>query len=154
MPFDYPNKAGVDQIMARFPAGSIVYQPTRAPAGVFDATTYPYAELIAKNVKERINSSHAVIGHGGEGVPEIPDLTGITLRPGFPAASIPFIVGLYEGGAGNKTGMFHATGNCVMNSTGKGARYCHVCRYVLVDAIDPSKHYFIDPDHDEIYPQA
>jgi hypothetical protein len=34
-----------------------------------------------------------------------------------------------------------------------GVRFCHVCRYILVDDIDPSRHLFIDPEYDAIYPQ-
>jgi hypothetical protein len=32
------------------------------------------------------------------------------------------------------------------------AEFCAVCRFVLVDFIDPSKHDSIDRDYDAIYP--
>lgn len=166
--FSYPQARTVppDRIVATFTPGSIVYCPTRAPAGVFHSVTYPYAELIAKSVKDHITSIHKVIGHPNPGrtLPEISLLPKAVLPPDFSSKSIPFIVGLYEGGVGNMKGMVHATGDCMMNGTRttrydpsdpeQGAtRYCHVCRYVLVDAIDPSKHYFLDPDYTQIYPQ-
>jgi hypothetical protein len=30
--------------------------------------------------------------------------------------------------------------------------FCAVCRFVLVDAIDPDKHWWIDREYDSIYP--
>ena len=156
--FPYPAASTVlaANFVAKFPAGSIVYQPTKAPAGVFNASTYPYAELIAKNVMEQVTFLHAALGRTNKdlSLPELPMVGSMaTIRKGFPNASLPFMVALYEGGSGNVTGIFHPTGNCMMNDQGSGARFCHVCKYVLVDAIDPSRHLFIDPDADEIYPQ-
>jgi hypothetical protein len=29
---------------------------------------------------------------------------------------------------------------------------CAVCRYVMVDLVNPSKHFEIDRDYDDIYP--
>ncbi|HTM25363.1 MAG TPA: hypothetical protein VL225_09230 [Vicinamibacterales bacterium] len=156
--FPYPAGSTVQaaNLVAKFPAGSIVYQPTKAPAGVFDAATYPYAELIAKNVMEQVTFLHAALGHTNSdlSLPELPSVGSMTtIRKGFPNASLPFMVALYEGGSGNATGIFHPTGSCVMSDQDSGSRFCHVCKYVLVDAIDPSRHLFIDPDSDEIYPQ-
>jgi hypothetical protein len=153
--FVYPNLVTTDRIVATFTPGSIVYQPTRAPAGVFDALLYPYAELIAKTVKDGIGTRHTALGHTmpGRVLPEIPDFTGIALGAGFPSVVLPLIVGLYEGGVGSNSGMFHPTGVCVMNNHEFASLFCHVCKYVLVDAIDPSKHYFIDPDYEDIYPK-
>ena len=53
----------------------------------------------------------------------------------------------------NVTGIFHPTGSCMMNDQSSGVRFCQVCKYVLIDAIDPGKHYFIDPEYTAIYPQ-
>ena len=156
--FPYPAASTVQaaNFAAKFPVGSIVYQPTKAPAGVFNAATYPYAELIAKNVMEQVTFLHAALGRTNTDLtlPERPMVGSMTtIRKGFPNASLPLMVALYEGGSGNATGIFHPTGNCMMNDQNHGARFCHVCKYVLVDAIDPSRHLFIDPDSDEIYPQ-
>jgi hypothetical protein len=67
---------------------------------------------------------------------------------------------------GNDRGVFRAAGACAMNHQTElvadldaglfkviGVRFCHVCRYILVDDIDPSRHLFIDPEYDAIYPQ-
>ena len=90
-----------------------------------------------------------------------------------------WIVGLYEGGSGFPCGIFHPAGVCLMRAehvprktlTGKpivagfdtqGRRipppgtlykFCPVCRYILVDVIDPHKHPAIDAEYDRIYPQ-
>jgi hypothetical protein len=105
---------------------------------------------------EQVTFLHAALGRTNKdlSLPELPMVGSMaSIRKGFPNASLPFMVALYEGGSGNVTGIFHPTGNCMMNDQGSGARFCHVCKYVLVDAIDPSRHLFIDPDADEIYPQ-
>ena len=144
-----------DQIVANFRAGCILYCPTKAPAGVYNAASYPYAELIAKNVMEHVTFLHAPIGKTNDdlSIPENPALMSMPVPSWFDNGSLPLIVGLYEGGMGNMTGVFHPTGNCKMTAHDGGARFCQVCRYVLVDAINPSRHYFIDPEYTEIYPQ-
>jgi hypothetical protein len=160
--FPYPAAQTIQPaaFAATFTPGSIVYEPTPAPAGVFDAATYPYAELIAKNVKDHVTFLHAAIGDSAD-FPEIPRVDSMPLPTWFPKARKPLIVGLYEGGMGNDVGVFHPSGFCSMNSTifvvtatvTIGVHICPVCRYVLVDEIDPSKHYFIDPEYTPIYPQ-
>jgi len=165
--FPYPAAQTVLSagIIAAFPSGSIVYQPTPAPAGALDAATYPYAELVAKNVKDLITTIHGPLGQEDNiHFPTAPNFHDMALPPGLSASSLPFIVGLYEGGMGNNRGVFRPTGACAMShhvvtvedDSGKhviGVRFCHVCRYILVDDIDPSRHLFIDPEYDEIYPQ-
>ena len=39
------------------------------------------------------------------------------------------------------------------NSNSDGKEFCAVCRYLLVDIIDPYKHFSIDLDYEKIYPQ-
>jgi hypothetical protein len=66
------------------------------------------------------------------------------------------IVGLFEGGAQYHCGVYHPTGACVMRSAQVGngdlIPFCPVCRYVMVDLIDPTKHGIIDADYAKIYP--
>jgi hypothetical protein len=66
------------------------------------------------------------------------------------------IVGLFEGGAQYHCGVFHPTGACLMRDGKMEARglipFCPVCRYVIVDVIDPTKHGIIDQDYARIYP--
>jgi hypothetical protein len=62
------------------------------------------------------------------------------------------IIGLYDGGRGYRCGIFHGAGHCIMRRSswiddrGKVGgkihvtRFCHVCRYLIVDRIDPRRH--------------
>lgn len=67
------------------------------------------------------------------------------------------IVGLFAGGTGYtgySTGVYHATGFCIMRNTdprdnGRSIpnSFCQICRYILVDSIDPSLHPSIDKEY-------
>jgi hypothetical protein len=81
------------------------------------------------------------------------------------------IVGLYEGGHGAHCQIYHPTGRCLMRQTtmweevpskpSKKAKkkleqrinyFCHVCRYAIVDRVDPTLHGKIDDLYEEHYP--
>jgi len=80
-------------------------------------------------------------------------------------------VGLYENGASYDGDVYRPTGMCFMrtsrvlseeNQAGEDLtasdqrlyqRFCPVCRYALVDLLDPSQHGRIDRDYDKIYPE-
>jgi len=90
-----------------------------------------------------------------------------------------WIVGLYEGGNGFPCGIFHPTGACLMRSNAIPQRdlhgavikagldalgrsipppgtlyhFCPVCRYVIVDSVDPNKHPAIDAEYKTIFPR-
>jgi hypothetical protein len=80
------------------------------------------------------------------------------LRPGHPRYPSQ-IVGLYDGGALYFCGVYHPSGVCLMRQQlvpgGKGRIYllCPVCRYVLVDRLDPTKHAVIDKQYAKRYPE-
>lgn len=68
------------------------------------------------------------------------------------------IVGLFAGGVikyGFKKGIYHASGFCIMrnvnptNNSGKEIpnSFCQICRYILVDSIEPSLHPIIDKEY-------
>jgi hypothetical protein len=64
------------------------------------------------------------------------------------------IIGLYEGGGYHDCGVFRPAGRCRLR-TGFLATipFCHVCRYIIVDAIDPRKHGDLDSRfYDKVYP--
>jgi hypothetical protein len=147
--------------------GSILFAPVPAPSSVRDPDDYPFAEMVAKNVKD-------LIADTGEALYQRPDpadltkemrdnkevqdptLTGLT--PGLPGRPFcfkvqPKIVGLYGGGAQYASGIYHPAGLCVMrNSHVETTEFCAVCRYIMVDYVDPFKHFEIDRDYDDIYP--
>jgi hypothetical protein len=158
-PFTYPAAKLISpaNIIATFQPGSIVYAPRPAPPGAIDGATYPYAELIAKNVRDFITTNGAPVGRSRAGlhpsIPEVPNFETLALPPEIASKLHPRIVALYEGGSGNSVGLFHPAGLCMMLSQDDASAFCHVCKYVLVDAIDPSAHFFLDPEYDELYPQ-
>src|SRR5262249_12732482 len=72
------------------------------------------------------------------------------------------IVGLYDGGHRDFCGVSPPRGACVMRSHDlipmpRGREntlmFCPVCRYVLVDELDPTKHRDIENDYAARYPQ-
>lgn len=145
--------------LERFKEGSIVYLPTPAPESVRDPVNYPFAEMVPLNIKRAITAQNRPLTQ----VPcidvpgsfqQIPDLTnvGVNLRGVF---FKPFIVGLYEGGARDTCGVMRPVGKCMMrNSHEEHAFFCPVCRYVIVDFINPFVHFEIDLEYGFIYPQS
>jgi hypothetical protein len=147
--------------------GSILFVPVPAPASVRDADEYPFAEMVAKNVKDLMENTGEALYQRPEPDEltkemrenqeiQHPTLTGLT--PGLPGRPFcfrvqPKIVGLYGGGDQYASGIFHPTGVCVMRSRRvTSTEFCAVCRYIMVDYVDPSKHFEIDRDYDDIYP--
>jgi hypothetical protein len=146
----------------RFPPGSLLYRPKPAPRSVL-SSHYPYAEMVAKNVKEAItrNWKALIDAPGPNHMPQFPIVdedptTGRTavadLR--IDADDLPRIVGLYPGGGTFVSGIFHPTGQCMMRNSRDGhAEFCAVCRYIIVDLVAPEFHPEIDADYDKFYPQ-
>jgi len=63
------------------------------------------------------------------------------------------IIGLYEGGHRYHCKVYHPSGDCNMRSNDSLiSKYCHVCRYILVDKLDPSLHAEIDREYGWDYP--
>jgi hypothetical protein len=62
------------------------------------------------------------------------------------------IIGVYEGGGYHDCGVFRPAGRCRMRSSLATMPFCHVCRYVIVDAVDPTKHGDLDKLYDKFYP--
>jgi hypothetical protein len=59
------------------------------------------------------------------------------------------IIGVYEGGHGYECNVYHPSGNC--NMRGHDI-FCHVCRYFIVDKLDPTVHRDIDRVYENNYP--
>jgi len=143
-----------------FPEGSIVFSPVEAPASVLSAT-YPYAELIAKNIMDHITARKRALNmdpadahecSGDKNAIQPPVKLNIPLS--VPADKLPGIIGLYTGGDKFDCGIYHPAGSCIMrNSNADGKEFCQVCKYVLVDMINPYKHWEIDREYAKVYPQ-
>ncbi len=155
-----------DATMAAFLPGSIVFLPVPAPSAVRTAA-YPYAEIIAKNIRDLIGRRHQPLYRqptGDDLQKELdnerelqePKVDGLAPQlPGRPFCfkDKPRIVGLYEGGSLSTRGIFHPTGTCMMrNDHLDTGEFCAVCRYIMVEFINPFHHFQIDRDYDDIYP--
>lgn len=145
---------------ARFGAGCVLYLPVEASESA-RSDEYPFAELIALNVKDHITDRGRALNQDPDSdeicVPDKNDVQ----KPKKLDIDFPRcfkhknrIVGLFTGGKTFHCGIYHPTGNCIMrNSDSDGKEFCPVCRYLLVDIIDPHQHFSIDLDYGEIYPQ-
>ena len=154
-----------------FPAGSLLYAPKAAPASVL-SPDYPYAEMVAKNIKDAITANRKPLlddprlnidpNKDPNKEPQIPIVdedadsgrTKAVAKLHVKRDDLPRIVGLYTGGGKFVSGIFHPTGLCMMrNNTDAHAEFCAVCRYVMVDLVAPDFHPEIDADYDKVYPQ-
>jgi hypothetical protein len=79
-----------------------------------------------------------------------------------PPLHSPWIVGLYENGGGFDCDVYRPTGVCLMRrrhffdetkSTESSYQFCTVCRYVMVDLLDPSLHGLMDQEYEPRYPK-
>ena len=151
--------------------GDLVVVPVRGPDPDFQARRLgPDLELVHKSIVDLINRTHnplnAQNGATANRLCQTPDPAArdeanlFATKPARPLISRR-VVGLFEGGASYECGVFHPTGQCTMNetygetSTGVAIAtpFCVVCRYALVELIDPSGHGQVDADYDPEYPQ-
>jgi hypothetical protein len=69
----------------------------------------------------------------------------------IPPQQLPELVGAYFGGS-YACGVLHPTGQCMMrNDWDEQSTFCPVCRYVLVEQINPEKHWDIDREYEKKY---
>ena len=86
---------------------------------------------------------------------QLPDLTNIEVNFRGQFFFTPFIVGLYEGGGRDTCGIMRPAGKCMMRGSHEDhAFFCPVCRYVIVDFVNPFMHFEIDQVYGFIYPQS
>ncbi len=150
----------------------ILFHPEPASAAAAAAGDR-YAEVMAQFIRAHITTTGAPLNAApGPVQPCVPALPPLHAEPqratnlpppaafpgGHPPAIPSRIIGAYEGGNTFSCGIFHPAGACIMRSqvatrteqpiTGLREKdvhsFCHVCRYLLVDHIDPRKHFAID----------
>jgi hypothetical protein len=157
-----PKPGGAFNLAAAgaFTAGCIVYRPVPASESARD-DDYLFAEMIAKNIKDHITDRGCALNQDPDSddicVPDENDIQ----KPMKLDVDLPIcfshknrIVGIFSGGKTFHCGVYHPTGSCIMrNSNSNGKEFCAVCRYLLVDIIDPSKHFSLDLDYEDYYPQ-
>lgn len=143
----------------RFTPGSLIYAPVVAPPALA-TPQYQYLELVAKNVRDYIDAKNLPLTP----VPCVPDSSTFTwpllplvnLKHGFCGLCHPEIVGLYSGGNRYACGVFHPAGECAMGPSrpDEAKPFCAVCRYALVDVVDPTMHGALDRIYAKVYPQS
>jgi hypothetical protein len=138
----------------------IVYEPIAMPEGQRSAD-YPYAEIIAQKVLNHLLVNPFAFNTDDqhrEVIDRTPDNTNI------PGHLVPCcskrdkeIIGLYSGGDLHHGGVYHPAAKCMMRQQVDDDHYtelCAVCRYTLINQIDPTKHGDFDADYmkRKIYP--
>lgn len=160
--------AGSSLVVKKFPKGSIVMMPRRFASSV-DGGLGADMELVHPRVLVRIQETHNPLNAGRRKEPDR-ECPGTAKRPtpgrNFPKDKGPkpppfssWIVGLFENGHGNDCEIYRPTGICIMSKPHfvndkddtQAYDFCMVCRYTMVDAIDPSRHGRIDTEYQ--YPQ-
>ena len=142
-----------------FQRGSILYIPVPAAATV--PAEHPYAELIAWNLQQHITSKNKPLtplpcvletddDSDKKSLVQWPVLDDVKIRIVWAYK----IVGLYAGGRHYACGIFHPTGDCMMRTHGfDDSAFCAVCRYVMVDMINPFFHFELERDIAQDDPQ-
>jgi hypothetical protein len=151
---------GVDP--ASFNSGSVLYVPVPDPA-----TPGAYFGLVAPRIAKFINDNHRALSKwpcdpadqlgvdaagdllgGKTQVPEYDGYDGL-----WSHRNDARTIGLYSGGARQGCGIFHPAGQCMMRNANLTVNeFCHVCRFILVETINPDAHWWIDQVYDSIYP--
>ena len=76
-----------------------------------------------------------------------------TFRPPAKLPAKADLIGVYEGGGYLDCGMFRPAGRCKMRTgTDSTVPFCHVCKYLIVDLINPAVHGKLDDEYAQQYP--
>lgn len=157
---------------ADWPVGSILIRPLRGSAELSDPLG-PDLPLVAPVILDHLGTSKLPLNLSppafGAPMPVCAKDTSEKQRPkNLPAAGLlrrgrprfpSQIVGLYDGGSRYFCGVYHPSGVCLMRAKlvpGREAAIyllCPVCRYVIVDRFDPTKHAAIDKEYAKRYPE-
>jgi len=132
-----------------FPLQSFLYRPKRDSSGAPRRLVHPrVADWLEANGP--FGAGDCDQPHGLESPPDI---------GGFDEPRNSYrVIGVYDGGGGWNCGVFRPAGACRMRQVpdtkafGKGAviyPFCHVCRYILVNRIDPRQHPRLEKDYPE-----
>jgi hypothetical protein len=133
-------------ITTAFPPGSTLYLPRRDKSDNILKVIHPsvLAHLTAHGPFDRQPP--------GTNTPNIKPENPPTIIPNFTLPPLAHeVVGLYEGGGTWTRGVYRPCGGCRMRNFDPAARlqlgFCFVCKYMLVNLIDPSVHHIIDSEY-------
>ena len=136
--------------------------------------------LMHQRIAEHITATNSPLNRP-QSVPCTPNFAAVQTSPNVPSGLLPSatglptrflsrVLGLYDGGAQRGCGVYHPRAMCLMRRSGlvpfQGvgivlapvkepilAEFCPVCRYILVDEVDPTLHKTIDAEYDSQYPR-
>lgn len=155
-----------------FGRDSLLFLPVKAPTEDKNNPTHDkYAEVLSPLLRHQINQSHkpqTPFPCNQEDTKSEQDPVNMPSNLKRPN-NHRHVIGLFSGGKEFSCGIYHPSGECIMRNEyravletiAEGTRFksreiyqfCHVCRYSLVDQIDPLQHAKIDAAYAEIYPQ-
>jgi hypothetical protein len=145
-----------------FDPDSLIYLPVAAPPAIATvAKPYltlvpPAAERMMTAIGGLLNGKTCPPASGGDTVPVAPG----DQEPNIAKNLLPHIAGAYFTGQQHADGIAHPAGTCMMNvsfytpsGVPKGvSAFCVVCRYAIVDMVNPDKHWENDLDYDGWFP--
>lgn len=131
-----------------FPAGSLLFIPKEDESGQL-------MFVVEEKVRDLINNDHRPLNKD-------PDVAKVNNDPDHPRDIPDFkppcksarLVGVFEGASSGTGLVYRPTGTCKMRTNGgSGAdgEFCHVCKWLIVNRIDPGKHEILDRN---FYPEA
>ena len=141
-----------------FGAGSVLYKPFAAPSDVVPARPYltlvsPAAERIMRDaIKGPLNgvACNAAMNAAIRASAEVPAAADPLNR--VKPQDLVSLVGVYHGGAAFACGVLRPAGQCMMRGThDMFTVFCPVCRFVLVEQIDPEQHRHVDYEYQKAY---
>jgi hypothetical protein len=144
-----------------FDEGSLVYIPVPAPENIrsvdrpYLTLVPPAAERIMREIGGPMNGKDCDPDMLPVDVPVKKDPAGTT-----PDNILTHLVGVYFGGDRHVCGILHPVGGCLMRTSESSpegtpigvSAFCPVCRYVLVDYVDPEQHWANDLDYNSWFP--
>ncbi|WP_146103517.1 M64 family metallopeptidase [Nonomuraea solani] len=138
---------GLDQSPV-FEAGSAVFVP------VADKNQQPVTITVPK-VLQQLTTSHKPLNEdlNNTDPKDAPDEP-VSISGFKPPCTSSLLIGVFEGAQFYARGYYRPTGTCKMRSigaTGEAVPFCYVCKWLLVNRVDPSYHAKL---YDTFYPEA
>jgi len=123
-------------------------------------------KLVAEQVRQQIDTTDSplnappgaqgqactVAPHARADVPATNLPAGLSLPSGLPTKAD--IIGIYDGGGGFDCEVFRPAGRCRMRrGLSATTPFCAVCRYFIVDHLDPMAHKVLDDLYEQQFPR-
>jgi hypothetical protein len=132
-----------------YPKGTMIFIPKRDSA---DELIYVVEQKVKNYLKNDSTNKNLPLNQNTDNVNANRDNDNPKSIPDFKAPCKSYkLVGVYEGANYRSQMMYRPTGSCKMRSDVGGGEFCHVCKYLIVNRVDPSLHDILDYNY---YPTA